>query len=272
MNIGVLVYEGVQALDLAGPLDVFGAANRNHAGPAPYRTLTIGLSDAPVRGENGPTLAPDTEIAGAPALDTLIIPGGEGSRRFDADPRLLEWIRERARDTRRVASVCTGLYLLAATGVLDGRRATTHWRFAEDLKARYPRVRVDAKHLHLADGQFYSSGGLTAGMDLALALVQADLGPETAIAVARELVMYMKRPGNQLQFSAPLQAQSRANERMGPLVDWLLQHLHQSISVDRMAEVATVSPRNFRRVFRERFGTRRRAIWKHCGWSGPAYC
>jgi transcriptional regulator GlxA family with amidase domain len=198
-------------------------------------------------------MVPTHTLDDAPPLDTLLIPGGCGSRVINADWRLLAWLRDRAAMTRRVVSVCTGAYILAATGLLDGRRVTTHWRFADDLARRYPALRVEPDRLFLRDGRFATSGGLSAGMDLALALVEEDLGAAAALAVARDLVMYVKRPGNQTQFSAPLAAQTRSNGRMGALVDWLLVHLGDDLTVERMAEQAAMSERNFRRIFVETF-------------------
>jgi transcriptional regulator GlxA family with amidase domain len=206
-----------------------------------------------VRTEGSITLLPDFTLADAPALDTLVIPGGVGSRVVNADPLLLDWIRERAASARRVVSVCTGLYILAATGLVDGRRVTTHWAHATDARARYPGVRIEAEHLFLRDGPYYTSGGLTAGIDLALSLVEEDHGTAVALAVARELVMYMKRPGNQAQFSAPLDAQTRGSGRLHPLIDWLVDHLDEDLGVERLADRMAMSPRHFSRLFADTF-------------------
>src|SRR5690242_3599914 len=252
--IGLLAYDDMQALDLAGPLDAFGAANGLATGAPPYALHVIGLGAGAVRAENGLTVTPACSLEVAPPLDTLLIPGGAGSRVINADAHLLCWLRERAAITRRVASVCTGAYVLAAAGLLDGRRVTTHWRFADDLQRRYPALKVEPDCLFLRDGRYATSGGLTAGMDLALALVEEDLGASAALAVARQLVMYVKRPGNQAQFSAPLAAQAQGAGRMGALVDWMLAHLDEDIGIERMAEQAAMSPRHFRRVFAETFG------------------
>lgn len=252
-TIGLLVYEGVQALDVTGPMDVFAAANQQAPGKRkPYTLCTIGLDTVAVRTEGGLTIVPDRILATAPALDTLLIPGGVGSRVVNADVALLAWVRARAA-TARVVSICTGLYILAATGLVDGRRVTTHWQHAAELARRYPALHMDADQLFVRDGRFHTSGGLTAGIDLALALVEDDLGPGVALAVARELVMYMKRPGNQTQFSAPLDAQTRGSGRMGQLVDWLLDHLAEDLGIDRLADRMAMSPRHFRRVFAETF-------------------
>ena len=255
-TVGLLAYDGMQPLDLAGPLDVFGAANACAGGAPPYRLCIIGLNADAVCAENGLVVVPTHALDDAPSLDTLLIPGGVGARHcINRDARLLSWLRDRVRHTRRIVTVCTGVYALAATGLLDGRRVTTHWYYADDLAHRHPALRVEADLLFLRDGCFATSGGLTAGMDLALALVEEDLGAAAALAVARQLVMYVKRPGNQAQFSAPLAAQAQGDHRMDALVDWLLAHLDTDISIERMAEQVAMSPRHFRRVFTETFDT-----------------
>lgn len=253
--IGLLAYDDMQALDLVGPLDVFGTANALASGTRPYELCVVGLGARAARAENGLAVTPACSLMEVPQLDTLLIPGGAGSRAISTDSRLLDWLRERAKHTRRIVSVCTGAYVLAASGLLDGRRVTTHWRFADDLARRYPALRVEPDLLYLRDGCFATSGGLTAGMDLALALVEEDLGAPAALAVARHLVMYVKRPGNQAQFSAPLAAQTQGAGRLRELVDWLLTHLHDDLTVSRMAEQMAMSERHFGRVFAEMFGT-----------------
>ncbi|MFC6840076.1 GlxA family transcriptional regulator [Xanthomonas theicola] len=185
----------------------------------------------------------------------MLIPGGIGSRRLDSDTRLLAWRRQRAATTRRMVSVCTGIYILAATGLLDGRRVTTHWRYASEVARRYPALDIQPDPLLLRDGRFATSGGLTAGMDLALALVEEDLGAAVAMEAARDLVMHVKRPGNQAPFSMLLAAQIRGAGRMAGLLEWLLDHLPETLSVERMAEFLAMSPHNFRRVFAAAFAT-----------------
>jgi transcriptional regulator GlxA family with amidase domain len=234
---------------------VFGAANALASGMSPYDLHVIGAHTGTVHAENGLVVLPACSIEDAPPLDTLLIPGGIGSRLGNADPQLLAWLRRQAETARRVVSVCTGAYLLAAAGLLDGRRAATHWQYAEDLARRFPAIHVEPERLFLRDGRFATSGGLTAGIDLALALVEEDLGAATTLAVARYLVMYVTRPGNQIQFSAPLAAQTQATGRMGTLVGWLLAHLKDEITSERMAEQVSMSPRHFRRVFADTFGT-----------------
>lgn len=254
-NIGLFAYEDMQSLDLIGPLDVFGAANALNAGSPPYRLHIIGIDAQPIRAEHGLVVTPNCGIDEVPPLDTLLIPGGRGRDVLASNARLRAWLHERSITTRRIVCVCTGIYILAATGLLDGRRVTTHWRFAADVGRHFPALDVQPDQLFLRDGPFATSGGLSAGMDLALALVEEDLGATTALGVARDLVMYMKRPGNQAQFSAPLAAQSQGIGRMGDLVEWLLDHLGEALTVERMAEWAAMSPRNFRRVFASTFDT-----------------
>lgn len=255
-TVGLLAYDDMQALDLAGPLDVFGGANACAHGAAPYELCVIGVQARAVRAENGLSIVPEYALEDVPPLDTLLIPGGIGARlALPGEARLLDWLRERARNTRRVVSVCTGVYVLAAAGLLDGRRVTTHWQFADDLARRFPALQVEPDRLFLRDGCFATSGGLTAGMDLALALVEEDLGAPVALDVARQLVMYVKRPGSQAQFSAPLAAQAQGSGRMGALVDWLLGHLGEPIGIERMAGQVAMSTRHFRRMFADTFGT-----------------
>lgn len=254
-TIGLLAYDDMQALDLAGPLDVFGAANALATGNPPYELHVIGLGAGAVRAENGLVVLPACTIDDAPPLDTLVIPGGAGSRVGNADPRLFAWLRGQAETARRVVTVCTGAYLLAAAGLLDGRRVATHWQYAGDLARRFPAIHVEPDRLFLRDGRFATSGSLTAGIDLALALIEEDLGAPVSLAVARYLVMYVKRPGNQAQFSAPLTAQAQGSGRMGALVEWLLAHLADDITIERMAEQVSMSPRHFRRMFAEAFDT-----------------
>jgi transcriptional regulator GlxA family with amidase domain len=254
-TIGLLAYDDMQALDLAGPLDVFGAANALAAGNPPYELHVIGLRAGAMRAENGLAVLPACTIDDAPPLDTLVIPGGAGSRLGSVDPRVFDWLRGQAETARRMVTVCTGAYVLAAAGLLDGRRVTTHWQYAGDLARRFPAIHVEPDRLFLRDGRFATSGGLTAGMDLALALVEEDLGAPASLAVARHLVMYVRRPGNQTQFSAPLAAQAQGSGRMGALVERLFAHLDDDITIERMAGQVSMSPRHFRRVFAETFHT-----------------
>jgi len=252
-RIGVLGFEGANAVDLVGPMEAFANAGRadcaRKESRGAYQLYVIGLSEEPFAAESGIQFVPHCSLKDAPSLDTLIVPGGWGLREAGVNSAVAAWLRPRAPRIRRVATVCTGIYGLAPTGLLDGRRVTTHWRFIEDVSRRFPRLRVQGDALFLKDGRYYTSGGVTAGIDLALALIEEDMGPRAALAVARELVMYLKRPGGQEQYSEPLQFQSRSLDSFADLVAWICAHLDRDLSVPVLAERTRMSPRNFSRRF-----------------------
>lgn len=256
-RIGIVGYDGINALDLTGPAEAFASAftsdARGRTKPC-YELLVIAATRAPFTAESGVVFQPAADFADAPALDTIIVPGGVGLRegRGHAVDR---WLAARAPRTRRIASVCTGVFALARTGLLDGRRVTTHWRHAEDLRRRFPALLVDADALFVKDGSFYSGAGVTAGIDLALALIEEDFGSRVALAAAREMVVYVKRFGGQNQYSEPLQYQTRANDAFGDLVTWMLANLGEDLGVDRLAERANLGTRHFSRRFKAVFGT-----------------
>lgn len=256
-RIGILGYDGTQGLDVVGPMEAFAAVPPDaDGGVPPYTVVLIGLAGRRFCTESGLVMQAHT-VAASPRLrlDTLIIPGGRGLRETGAGARAATWIRTRAPQLRRIASVCTGVYALAATGLLDGRRVTTHWAYAEDLARRFPKLRVEADALYLKDGPFYTSAGITAGIDLALALIEEDCGPRAALAAARYLVMFLKRPGGQNQFSEPLRFQADAADRFADLVAWMSGHLDGDLSVDALAARVYMSPRHFSRTFRHTYGT-----------------
>lgn len=248
-RIGFLGFDGLMALDFFGPSDAFLSA-----GAERYETVLLAPSRRAIATESGVRLVPHFSLAEAPELDTLIIPGGAGLRQPKTLQALVPWLRARTPRFRRVASVCTGIYALAESGLLDGRRATTHWRFAAEVAVRYPALRIDADALFVQDGKFYSSAGVTAGIDLALALIEEDGGPALALGVARELVVYLKRSGGQEQFSEPLRFQAAAAGRLASLPGWMLQNLDADLSVDALARRSCVSPRHFGRLFKQTFG------------------
>jgi transcriptional regulator GlxA family with amidase domain len=256
-RIGVIGFDGVNAVDVVGPLEAFASAGRadfsRRESKGRYETLIIGLTDDPFTAESGVRFLPHHQFADAPAVDTLIIPGGWGLREPAVNATVSAWLRVHAPRARRVASVCTGIYGLAPTGLLDGRRVTTHWRFAEDVAKRFPRITVEGDALFLKDGRYYTSGGVTAGIDLALALIEEDLGPRAALAVARELVVYLKRPGGQEQYSEPLRFQTRSADSFADLVAWISAHLDHDLSVEALAARARLSPRHFSRQFAATF-------------------
>ena len=255
-RIGIVGYDDVQALDLNGPLDVFSTANHIAARSTPvYQTVVLALTRGPFRAESGLQMLPQTTLDKAPALHTVIIPGGRGLR-VHAPTRLKigRWLAEHAPRLQRIASVCTGIHALAESRLIDGRRATTHWRYASEAVSRFPNVNFEPDAIYIKDGKFYTSAGITAGIDLALALVEEDLGNAIALSVARELVVYLKRSGGQLQYSEPLRQQTRAGAEFSDVVSWMLDHLDGDLSIESLAERMNLSTRHFNRKFKIVFG------------------
>ena len=257
-RIGFLGFDRFTTMHLAGPADAFAAAalDDGFSGQIScYEVCLIGLGDRCFRSESGMVFHPAYTLETAPALDTIIIPGGSGLR----DPKTMlavsEWILSRTNETRRIAAVCTGIYGLAPTGLLDGREVTTHWRFASDVARRFPRLRVNHKRLVVKDGPFYTSAGLSAGVDLALALVEEDYGPYVAAAVRSELVTYLARRLANEDEGAPLEFQSQPIDRFGDLVAWMVRHLDADLSVEALARRACICPSHFNRSFKSIFGT-----------------
>jgi len=261
--VDVLTYPAVQLLDVTGPVQVFASANDIVAETGAARPYALRVV---ARGGQGVTASAGLALAAGPLppigdeLDTLLIAGGEGAETAAEDPVLVDWVRERATQARRVASVCTGAFLLAAAGVLDGRRAATHWKYCAKLAQRFPAVRVEPDPIFVCDGQVWTSAGVTAGIDLALALVEQDLGRTVALAVARYLVVFLKRPGGQAQFSAALSLQT-AEDKFGALHEWINGHLGDDLSLSILADQAGMSERSFSRRYAEAAGqTPARAI------------
>jgi transcriptional regulator GlxA family with amidase domain len=260
-RIGFLGFDGVQALDIVGPADAFGsdvfdsAILGESAGQRPYEIVVIGLTARRFTTSAGLVMHADASAGSKLRLDTLVIPGGAGLRRPGIGEKAAEWISSIERSVRRIASVCTGLYGLAPTGLLDGRRVTTHWSASRDIARRYPRLEVAPDAIFIKDGRFYTSAGVTAGIDLALAMIEEDLGSQVALAVARELVVYFKRPGGQQQFSEPLRFQVEATDNFGDLAAWIQSHLSADLSVEALANRANLSVRHFARAFKNEFGT-----------------
>jgi transcriptional regulator GlxA family with amidase domain len=253
-RIGLVGFDGVAALDLVGVLDAFYIASRLGGGEtALYETVVIGLTDAAFVSESGLRLLPDATTGTCGSLDTLVVPGGSGLRRGGVAQAMGAWLSGREREIRRFVSVCTGAYGLAASGLLDGRRATTHWRHAAHAARTFPKVRFEPDAIFIKDGPCYSSAGMTAGIDLALALIEEDHGPALALATARQLVVYMKRAGGQLQYSEPLRAQTRAGDRFADLVARMLGDLSADWSVEAMAAHTGLGPRQFARRFKDAF-------------------
>ncbi|MGI8460901.1 MAG: GlxA family transcriptional regulator [Solirubrobacterales bacterium] len=251
-RIVLLAFPGMLGLDLAGPLEVFATAGRIE--PGAYSVETV-AAESPVSTSAGLAIVPSGSLPGAAAgIDTLIVPGGTGTRAAEDDDRLIDWLRATAPRVRRVASVCTGAMLLARAGLLDGRRATTHWASCADLARRFPAVEVERDPIFVRDANVYTSAGVTAGMDLALALVEEDLGRKTALEVARWLVMFLKRPGGQSQFSAALTGQLAERGPLREIQEWIAEHPDADLTVPALAGRAHMSERNFARVFQREVG------------------
>ena len=252
----MVVYAGAMALDITGPIEVFDIANRLlDQGAVPYR-IELVSADAPlVRTSSGVSVGAQPLEAGQGPVDTLLVPGGWSVGEALRDQALVSWIGAAAARSRRVASVCGGSFLLAEAGLLDGRRATTHWAYSETMARRYPAVTVDAEPIFVWDGPFVTSAGVSTGIDMALALVEADHGAALALETARFLVLFLKRHGGQSQFSAMLDAQLADHPPIRTAQEWILENLHNPLPVAEMAERANMSPRNFARVFRREVGT-----------------
>ena len=256
-SVGVLIYRDVQALDVSGPMDALAAAttaNTTGARIPAYEVFTVASSKKAVRSESGLILQPQHSFASCPRMDTLLIPGGCSLRDAGFAASVAPWIAQTAKRTRRVAAICTGTFGLAATGLLRGRRVTTHWRFAKDLSDSYPDLRVDANALFLKDGRFYTSAGITAGIDLTLSLIEEDLGRAASVRVARELVVYLRRMGGQAQYSEPLEFETRSIDRLPDITQWIATNLHKRITLDEVARRASLGPRQVSRRFKTTFG------------------
>ncbi|WP_172151383.1 MULTISPECIES: GlxA family transcriptional regulator [Pseudomonas] len=265
-TIACLLYPNVMSLDVTGPLQVFASANveRQRQGlPAFYRLVVLGQQAGAIATSAGFQLVAEQawRDIDAAQLDTLLIPGGLGEQAQCQNQELLSWLRAAEPQVRRLGSVCSGALILAAAGLLDGRRATTHWADADNLRQDYPDVEVLANCLHTYDpqdlhgnGHVFTSAGVTAGIDLALALVEADLGRVTALAVARRLVMFLRRPGGQAQFSALLTPEPSRVPRLAALLEWIPAHLSDDLSLEALAAQAHMTPRTLSRVFVQELG------------------
>ena len=248
----LLGFEGATALDITGPHEVFALSSHLAQSESlpPYRLVLLADHAGPFRSSSGLSLVADGSWRGFHGqADTLLVAGGPDMTHVVGNRELLAWLRTMSARCRRIGSICTGAFVLAEAGLLESRRATTHWMEVERLAQEYPTVRVEPDAIYVKDGKIFTSAGITAGMDLALALVEEDLGQKAALAVARMLVLYLKRPGGQSQFSTRLQAQATEGRRLASLLAWLAEHYQESITVDTMASRAAMSERSFARVF-----------------------
>lgn len=243
--IGILVFPKFQLLDAAGPISAFEIAGRIAGAPPAIKVIAADAGE--VASSSGVVLLA-RGLRSAAALQTLIIVGGEGVRAAAACPRILAFVRKAAQRGCRVASVCSGTYVLAEAGVLDGCQATTHWRHTRHFLASYPRVKLEPDRIFARDGNIWSSAGISAGIDLALAMIVEDYGDEVAQAAARQLVLYHRRGGGQSQFSSLLELKAPTG-RFAPLLSWAREHLDHRLTVDRLAEQAGMSARHFTRAF-----------------------
>jgi transcriptional regulator GlxA family with amidase domain len=262
LRIAFLAFDDVQVLDVTGPLEVFGRTSRwlrehGRATRERYVLEVISASGCEVRTSSGLRLVADRMLSqggrSAP-IDTLLVAGGLGVRRASQEERVLAWVRAQSKRVRRLASVCTGTFVLAAAGLLDGRRVVTHWSECEQLARQYPRLCVETDPIFIRDGAIYTSAGVTAGMDLALALVEEDCGRDVALAIARELVLFLRRPGGQSQFSAQLATQTAERQPLRELQAWVMDHPGEDLRIPALARRAAMSERNFRRAFTTEVG------------------
>lgn len=245
-SIGVVIFEDFQLLDAAGPIGAFEMPMRGMQ-PPPYSLQVIAPEAGRVRSSSGVVWMADA-MPRQPKYDTVVIAGGIGTRTAMLDPKVQAFVRAAMKTARRVCSVCSGAYILAQAGVLDGKRATTHWGRTPDFQKRYPAVNLEPDCIYTHDGKVWTSAGITAGIDLALALIADDLGEEVSRRAAQELVVYHRRPGGQSQFSALLDIE-RVEGRFTPLLAWMRERLDEELSVEALASQAAMSPRNFSRAF-----------------------
>ncbi len=253
MRIVLLAPPGVQALDVVGPAEVFWEAARRLGDPKAYEVQVMSTAEGPVCGTGSLRFLADRSIHDPDQpIDTLLIAGDPSFKAVD--PAVIDWLRRRAPQARRYGSICTGVFLLAATGLLDGRRVTTHWECADKLRTDFPALTVDPDQIFIRDGNVCTAAGVTSGIDLALSLLEEDHGRDLALLVARYMVMFLKRPGGQSQFSAHLAAQASSRTGIQKIQEYVLDNLSADLSVDALAAHAGMSPRNFARVFKRDVG------------------
>jgi len=257
-RIGILGFESVIASHLTGPADAFRAAALDNGYGSPiacYDVRIIGLTLRPFRAESGMRLIPDETTRTAAGFDTIIIPGGSGLRRPEISLQVSDWILSLVKETRRFASVCTGIYGLASTGLLDNREVTTHWRFARDVSRRFALLRVDHRRRVVKDGPFFTSSGLTAGIDLSLAMIEEDYGPQVALSVRDDLVTHLGPNQGNGEFAKLIQSDIHPRDRFAELVAWMIRNLNEDLSVDTLARRACMCPSHFSRAFKSIFGS-----------------
>jgi transcriptional regulator GlxA family with amidase domain len=253
--IAILAVPGVQLLDVSGPLDVFAEANVQ-AGYDAYRLRIIASVHGHISASSGVRLVPDAVIGQDPPgpIDTLLVAGSPHAGDTTIGPDLVDWLRQVAPKCRRFGSVCSGAFFLAAAGLLDGHTVTTHWAVADQLATAYPAVTVEMDAIHISDGKLRTAAGVTAGLDLALALVEEDLGRDIAMRIAGQLVMFFKRPGGQTQFSRKGHAAPTGRSALQEVQRWIVANPAADLSVPNLATHAGLSPRHFARIFQHETG------------------
>lgn len=255
IRVLMLVYDGVNLLDVSGPLQAFAASESNRGSTERYETIVASIKGGEVQtSARLPIVTRRLADVDPLSVDTLMIAGGSPNGHPVAPPELVKWITARKDQARRLCSICTGSFMFAATGLLDGHRATTHWQWARLMQEEYPTVSVTPDAIYVNEGKLWTSAGVTAGIDLTLALIEQDYGYRVAIEAARRLVVFMKRPGDQAQFSVPLLLQSQKEDGFSELHAWMRQNLGQNLTVERLAERAGMSGRTFSRVYTARVG------------------
>jgi len=256
MRILVVGIPPLRPLDVVGPVEVFGDANRLRGGDPVYSVEIVASGEEKVMDTHFKMLmlADRTYCEVAGSFDTVLVAGGDGASKMRYQPPFVDWLKRQCTGARRFGSICTGALVLAKAGLLDGRRATTHWNWCNELAQNYPSVTVDPDPIYVKDGNCYTSAGVTAGIDMTLALVEEDLGSELAMRIARMMVVFLRRPGGQSQFSATLAAQSQDHRSLGDLLAWIADNIRRDLSIDVLARRAAMSPRNFARLFTQEIG------------------
>jgi transcriptional regulator GlxA family with amidase domain len=257
-TVELILFPKANGLDIAGPLEVLSAASKLLHKTQPdqgYQVFFTGEQPGPVTLESGLTVFVEHTGLENSKTDYLIIPGGSNPDRLISDPQRLNYLSDRVKHTHCIVSICTGAFMLAKLGILDGKRCTTHWRYAQIFAKQYPSTIVCDNAIYVEDGHVFTSAGVTAGIDLALALVERDYGAELAIEVARNLVLYFRRPGNQSQFSTPIELRKKSGNRFQKLHDWLLENISRpELKIKMLADFMAMSPRHFSRRFQEQTG------------------
>jgi transcriptional regulator GlxA family with amidase domain len=255
MRILIAAIPPVRPLDVVGPVEVFGDANRIRGGDPVYSVEIVASGDEKLMDTHFkmPMLADRTYRETAGSFDTVLVAGGDGANNMRYEPTFVDWLKKECSRARRFGSICTGALVFAKAGLLEGRRATTHWNWCDELM-QYPGVTVDPDPIYVKDGNCYTSAGVTAGIDMTLALVEEDLGSELALRIARMMVVFLRRPGGQSQFSATLAAQSQDHRSLADLLAWITDNIRRDLSIEMLARRAAMSPRNFARLFRQEIG------------------